>query len=88
MKPSQQALLSKLNNSPGQWNSSPNAGFTYEKATPWLKLNDDYHEWNVEKQMTDPQSVWNYYKTMIHLRKTHSPFVSGLMNQTYLPPPT
>lgn len=32
----------------------------------------------MEQQVVDPNSVWNFYKTMIHLRRTHPPFVSFL----------
>lgn len=66
-----------------QWDPTPNGGFTTASATPWLKLNDDHSEWNIEHQMKDPNSVWHYYKTMVHLRKTHPPFVSYVHLRIY-----
>ena len=53
---------------PMQWNTQKNAGFT--TGTPWLKVNDNYTEINVETQDTDPDSVLNYYRKLIALRKS------------------
>ncbi len=53
---------------PMQWNSQENAGFT--TGTPWLKVNDNYTEINMETQDTDPDSVLNYYRKLIALRKS------------------
>lgn len=55
---------------PMQWSNDPNAGFT--KGTPWLKLNDNYHSINVKSQIDNPDSVLNYYKALIHLRKSEA----------------
>lgn len=53
---------------PMQWNTQKNAGFT--TGTPWLKVNDNYTEINVETQDTDSDSVLNYYRKLIALRKS------------------
>lgn len=53
---------------PMQWNTQENAGFTM--GTPWLKVNDNYTEINMETQDTDPDSVLNYYRKLIALRKS------------------
>ena len=53
---------------PMQWNTEKNAGFT--TGTPWLKVNDNYTEINMETQDTDPDSVLNYYRKLIALRKS------------------
>ena len=53
---------------PMQWNTQENAGFT--TGTPWLKVNDNYTEINMETQDTDPDSVLNYYRKLIALRKS------------------
>lgn len=53
---------------PMQWNAEKNAGFT--TGTPWLKVNDNYTEINMETQDTDPDSVLNYYRKLIALRKS------------------
>ncbi len=53
---------------PMQWNTQENAGFT--TGTPWLKVNDNYTEINTETQDADPDSVLNYYRKLIALRKS------------------
>ena len=53
---------------PMQWTSEENAGFT--KGTAWLKINPDYKEINVENQENDPDSVLNYYRKLVALRKS------------------
>ena len=53
---------------PMQWTSEENAGFT--KGTAWLKINPDYKEINVEDQENNPDSVLNYYRKLIALRKS------------------
>jgi alpha-glucosidase len=52
---------------PMQWNGEANAGFT--SGAPWLRLNRDYHERNVTTQQADPNSVLNFYKLLLKLRK-------------------
>lgn len=53
---------------PVQWNDRENAGFT--TGTPWLKVNSNYREINVEKQEQDPDSVLNYYRRLVAVRKS------------------
>lgn len=53
---------------PMQWTSGKNAGFT--KGTAWLKINPDYKEINVEDQENNPDSVLNYYRKLVALRKS------------------
>lgn len=53
---------------PMQWTDSENAGFT--TGTPWMPLNPNYHEINAEQALADPDSVFHYYRRLIHLRKT------------------
>lgn len=52
---------------PMQWTDGANAGFTSGK--PWLEVNSNYTRINAEAQMKDPDSVWNFYKKLIALRK-------------------
>lgn len=52
---------------PMQWSGKKNAGFT--AGTPWLKVNANYKEINVENQEKDADSVLNYYRKLIALRK-------------------
>ena len=52
---------------PMQWTGGENAGFT--AGTPWLRVNPNYTTINVEKESGDPDSVLNFYKKLIALRK-------------------
>ena len=52
---------------PMQWSEGKNAGFT--TGTPWLRVNPNYTAINVEKEAQNPDSVLNFYKKLIALRK-------------------
>ena len=52
---------------PFQWTGGPGAGFT--EGTPWLHLNPNYKEINLEAQRQDPDSVFSFYKKLSALRK-------------------
>jgi oligo-1,6-glucosidase len=60
---------------PFQWNNTANAGFT--TASPWLKVNPDYITVNAAAQEKDPNSVLNYFKKMVKLRKALPELVYG-----------
>lgn len=53
---------------PVQWNGNKNAGFT--EGIPWLKVNPNYKDINVEAEEKDDNSVLSYYKRLIALRKS------------------
>ena len=53
---------------PMQWSNEENAGFT--TGTPWLKINSNYKEINVDAQEKDDDSVLNYYRRLISVRKS------------------
>lgn len=53
---------------PVQWSAEENAGFT--AGTPWMKVNENYKEINVEAQEKDNDSVLNYYRKLLALRKS------------------
>ena len=55
---------------PVQWSSEENAGFTTGK--PWFYVNENYKDINVADQESDPDSVLNFYRKAIKLRKTLS----------------
>ncbi len=54
---------------PMQWDSSKNAGFT--SGTPWLRVNKNYEEINVEKDRASDNSIYEYYKRIINFRKSN-----------------
>ncbi|MEZ8290246.1 alpha-glucosidase [Vibrio sp. 10N.237.312.B06] len=60
---------------PMHWNNQPNAGFS--DGTPWIELNPNYPEINVESALADPSSIFYHYKTLIELRKAHPAIVYG-----------
>jgi len=60
---------------PMQWTCGENAGFT--AGTPWLRVNPNYTAINVEKESGDPDSVLNFYKKLIALRKEKDIIVYG-----------
>lgn len=60
---------------PMQWSDEANAGFT--TGTPWLKVNPNYVDINVEIQTDDPDSILNFYKKMIRLKKANEVFTYG-----------
>ena len=53
---------------PVQWDDGANAGFTTGK--PWLKVNPNYKQINVQAQVNDEDSVLAFYKKLTRLRKS------------------
>lgn len=60
---------------PFQWNKDVNAGFTTGK--PWLKVNSNFEVINAEIQEEDPNSVLNYFRNLVQLRKQYPVLVHG-----------
>ncbi|WBM68798.1 alpha-glucosidase [Buttiauxella sp. WJP83] len=60
---------------PMQWNSWPNAGFS--DGTPWFKVNANFEMINVASQQQDPDSVLNFYRALIQLRKKERTLIYG-----------
>ena len=58
-----------------QWNGSENAGFT--TGTLWIGVADNYRQINAAAEVDDPDSVRSFYKTLVHLRKTHKVISEG-----------
>jgi oligo-1,6-glucosidase len=52
---------------PMQWDSSSNAGFT--NGTPWIDVNPNYVDINARRQEQDENSILNYYRRLIRVRK-------------------
>lgn len=61
---------------PMQWNNSPQAGFSVNPKT-WLKVNPAYPEINVENEKNDPDSVLNFYKRLLKIRKENKAMIFG-----------
>ena len=60
---------------PMQWSSQDNAGFT--TGTPWISVNPNYRQINMELEEKDPNSVFSFYRRLVHLRKEEPIFVEG-----------
>ncbi|MDD4971296.1 MAG: alpha-glucosidase [Paludibacter sp.] len=60
---------------PFQWDAGTNAGFS--TSLPWIKINPDYITVNEHLQENDPQSILNYFRKMIHVRKGNKILVYG-----------
>ena len=60
---------------PFQWNSEVNAGFTTGK--PWLKVNPNYTNVNVETLEKDSYSTLNYFRKLVQLRKNNPVLIYG-----------
>ncbi|MGN0767945.1 MAG: alpha-glucosidase [Christensenellales bacterium] len=58
-----------------QWNGGENAGFTTGK--PWFVVNKNYKEINVEDSLNDENSILNFYKKLLSLRKENPVFLYG-----------
>ncbi|UJR22439.1 hypothetical protein I4U23_025499 [Adineta vaga] len=65
---------------PMQWSAQlPHAGFTNgtENVTPWINVNPNYTDINVEQALHDRQSIFYYYQKLIELRRTISLITHG-----------
>ena len=60
---------------PMQWENAPQGGFT--TGTPWLKVNPNYASVNVVNQEKDPNSILNYFRKMVQLRKSEPTLIYG-----------
>jgi len=60
---------------PMQWNETANAGFS--EGVPWIIGDEDYKNWNVEKQLTDENSILSFYHKLISIRKNSKVLIYG-----------
>lgn len=61
---------------PVQWSDEKNAGFTTADHA-WFHVNPNYKEINVAQQEDDPNSVLNYYRKLLKLRKENEIIIYG-----------
>ena len=61
---------------PMQWDSSSNGGFTTAPKA-WLAVNPNYKEINAKQELADPNSIYNYFRQMVELRRKTLAFVYG-----------
>jgi alpha-glucosidase len=60
---------------PMQWNTGLNAGFTTGK--PWLPVPASYKTHNVAVELSNRDSILNFYKALLRLRRDNPTFASG-----------
>ena len=63
---------------PMQWTNEVNGGFT--EGTPWFPVNPNYKTINVAQQSKDSDSVLNFYKRLIKLKKSDDIYTYGEFN--------
>jgi alpha-glucosidase len=61
--------------SPMQWDDTVNAGFS--SAKPWLPVHPNYRVRNVESQQADPDSMLNFTRSLIKLRREYQALQRG-----------
>ena len=55
---------------PMQWDDSAHAGFSFGKdVEPWLPVHENYPEVNVQQELQDPNSILNFYRRLLQVRK-------------------
>ena len=63
---------------PMQWDDSLNEGFS--KSNPWIHVNPNYKYINVKEQLEDDDSILNFYKKMIKIKKSSECLIYGKYN--------
>ena len=66
---------------PMQWDDTENGGFSTGK--PWLPTNPNYKQINTKLEMADPDSIYNYYKKIIGIRKSNLIMIYGHYEEYY-----
>lgn len=60
---------------PMQWSAEACAGFS--ERQPWLKIPDNYRRINAKEELRDEDSILNYYRRLIALRKEYPVIAEG-----------
>jgi len=70
---------------PVQWSSEKHAGFS--TVEPWIKVNPNYTSINVEAELKKENSLIDFYKEIIALRKSSPALVDGYITAVNRPHP-
>jgi alpha-glucosidase len=62
---------------PMQWTPGPNAGFSKPGVKTWLPIPNSFITVNVQNEVNDPNSMLNWYRQLIQLRRTVPAFREG-----------
>ena len=60
---------------PVQWTDGVNAGFS--TGTPWFYVNENFREINAQNEEADPDSILNFYRRCLYLRKSSETLLWG-----------
>ncbi|MGB9145589.1 MAG: alpha-glucosidase [Acidobacteriaceae bacterium] len=60
---------------PMQWSDTLNAGFT--EGRPWLPIPASYRTHNVATELQEPDSILNFYKALLHMRRDNPALAAG-----------
>ena len=66
---------------PIQWDESQNAGFS--KRIPWIGVNPNYKQINVESAKMNPDSILHYYRKLIMFRNSSDVIRTGDFEMLY-----
>lgn len=63
---------------PMQWDDSVHGGFSFgQDVEPYLPVNSNYQEVNVSRQLEDQDSIFNFYRRLIKVRKQSNALLHG-----------
>ena len=66
------------NRTPMQWSNNPNGGFSPSDVVTWLPVNPNYKDGiNVKDQLHNPNSLLNYYKHLLQVRRNTAVLIAG-----------
>lgn len=65
---------------PMQWNGAAHAGFT--TGTPWIGVADNYRTVNAEAEEQEADSILNYHRRLVQLRREYEVIAEGTIHFT------
>jgi len=66
------------NRTPMQWSDNPNGGFSPAGIQTWLPVNPNFKDGiNVKDQQNNPDSLLNYYKHLLRVRRNTPALIEG-----------
>ncbi len=72
---------------PMQWDHTANAGFCSAGVSPWLPVNANSRQRNVADEHVDPESMLNWYRSLLALRSSREALHSGRLDVMASCPP-
>lgn len=66
---------------PMQWDNSEYAGFS--QTLPWIEVNPNKDNINVDNQLNDQDSIFKYYQKIIQIRKQHDVVILGKFEEHF-----